>query len=155
MKPITSPLESANEMTIASTTPNVLTITSLRVITSPVSLTLIVEPALSGIVTSPTSLVPGVLVSMKAPPRLPAIPRPSQTSVSATSSIVITAKLVEGLSLGITRSPGVIEAEEGFMAEMVDRFYKSLNRSIVLILKGSTTSFVALKVVLSRNIESI
>ena len=37
---------------------------------------------------------------------------------------------------------------------MVDRLYKSLKRSIALILKGST-SFSALKVVLSQNIESI
>ena len=38
---------------------------------------------------------------------------------------------------------------------MVDSFYKSLKRSIALILKGSTTSFAALKVVHSHNIESI
>ena len=38
---------------------------------------------------------------------------------------------------------------------MVDNFYKSLKRSITLILKRSTTSFAALEVVLSRNIESI
>ena len=38
---------------------------------------------------------------------------------------------------------------------MVDSFYKSLKRYVALILKGSTTSFSALKVVLSRNIESI
>jgi len=50
---------------------------------------------------------------------------------------------------------GVIEAEKEFMAEMVDSFYKSLKWSIALILKGSTTAFAALKVVLSRNIESI
>ena len=41
------------------------------------------------------------------------------------------------------------------MAEIVDSFYKSLKRSVALVLKGSTTSFSALKVVLSRNIESI
>ena len=55
----------------------------------------------------------------------------------------------------ITRSPGVIEAEKEFVTEMVDSFYKSLKQSIALILKGSTTSFAALKVVLSHNIESI
>jgi len=41
------------------------------------------------------------------------------------------------------------------VAEMVDSFYKNLKRSIALILKGSTTSFATLKVVLYRNIESI
>ena len=94
--------------------------------------TLIVEPALSEIVTSPTSLVVGVLVSMKTPPQMPAIPYPSQISVSVTSSIVVTVKLVEGLSLGIAHSPGVIEAKTKFVAKMVDSFYKILKRSIAL-----------------------
>ena len=53
------------------------------------------------------------------------------------------------------RLPGVIEAENEFLAELVDSFYKNLRRSIALILKGSTTSFSALKVVFSRNIENI
>ena len=113
------------------------------------------ETSFFRVVTSPTSIVIGVLVSMKTSPRLPAIPHPSLTSVSATSSIVMTVKLVEVLSLVITRSPGVIEAEREFVEKMVDNFYKSLKRSIALILKGSTTLFVALKVILSRNIESI
>jgi len=92
---------------------------------------------------------------MKTPPQLPVIPCPSLTSVFATSSTVMTEKPVEVSSSGITRSPGVIEAEKEFVAEMVDSFYKSLKWSIVLILKGSTTPFAALKVVLSQNIESI
>ena len=117
--------------------------------------TLVVEPVLPGVVTSPTSIVAGVLVSMKTPPRPPAIPRPSSTSAFATSSTIMTMKLVKVLSSGITRSPGVIEAEKKFVSEIVDSFYKSLKRSIALILKDSTTSFLALKVVLSRNIESI
>ena len=93
------------------------------------------------------------MVSMKTPPRLPAIPHPSPTSASTTSSTITTVKSVEVLSSGITRSPGVIEAEKEFIAEMVDSFYKSLKPSIALILKGLTTSFLALKVVLYRNIE--
>ena len=64
-------------------------------------------------------------------------------------------KLVEGLSFGVARSLGVIEGEKKFMAEMIDSSYKSLKRSVALILKGWTTSFTDLKVVLSRNIESI
>jgi len=64
-------------------------------------------------------------------------------------------KPVKALSFGTTCSSGVIESKKEFMAEMVDSFYKSLKRSIALILKGSTTSFSALKVVLSLNIESI
>ena len=75
------------------------------------SLMLIVELALSGVVTSPTSLMAGVLVSMKTPPQLPAISHPSPTSVSVTSSTVTTVKPEKGLSLGITRSSGVVEAE--------------------------------------------
>ena len=64
-------------------------------------------------------------------------------------------KLVKFLSSGTTCLPGVIKAEKEFVTEKVDSFYKSLKRFITLILKGSTTSFSALKVVLSRNIESI
>ena len=152
---IASRLESAGEMTVASTMPLVLATTGLRLITSPVSLTLIVKLAFSGVVTSATSLMASVLVSMKTPPRFPAIPHPSQTIASATSFTVVTVKPVEGLSLGITLSPRVIEAEKEFVTEMVDNFYKSLKRFFALILKGSTTSFAALKVVLSRNIKSI
>ena len=154
-EPIAYPTESVGEMTAVSLMPLVLLTAGLRVITSPTSLTLIVESALSGVVPSPTSVVASVLVSMKTPPRLPAIPHPSPTSISATPSTVITVKPVEVLSSGITRSPRVIESEKKFVAEMVDSFYKSLKRPIALILKGSTTSVAALKVVLSRNIESI
>jgi len=132
-----------------------LATTGLRVITSLTSLTLMVEPVLSGVVTSPTSLMASVLVSMKTPPQLSANPPPSQTIAFTTPSTIVTMKPVEGSPLGITRSPGVIEAEKEFIVEMVENFYKSLKRSIALILKGLTTSIVALKVVLSRNIESI
>jgi len=143
--PITFPIEPVDEMTAIS----LLATTDLRVITSPTFLTLVVEPAFSRVVTSPTSIVAGVLVSMKAPLRLPVIPCPSPTSTSTTSSTIMTVKLLEVLSSGTNRSPGVIEAEKEFVAEMVDSFYNRLKRSIALILKGSTTSFSALKVVLS------
>jgi len=71
---IASRLESAGEMTVASTMPLVLATTSLSVIISSVSLTLIVELTLSEVVTSPTSLVASVLVSMKTRLRLPGFP---------------------------------------------------------------------------------
>ena len=129
-KPITFPPESVGEMIVVSLTLPVLVTTGLRVIINPTSLTLIVKPTLPRVVTSPTSVVAGVLVSMKTPPRQPAIPRPSPTSASATSSTIMTVRLVKVLSSGITRSPGVIEAEKEFVAEMVDSFYKSLKRSI-------------------------
>ena len=38
---------------------------------------------------------------------------------------------------------------------MIDTFYKSLKRCISLVLKGSTSLFEFLKVVLIRNIETI
>jgi len=154
-EPFTLPAELVGEMMEVSLTPPVLTTTGLRVITSPTSPTLVVEPALPEIVTSLTSIVAGVLVSMKTPPRTPAIPRPSLASASAISSTIMMVKPVEALSSGTTRSPGVIEAEKEFVDEMVDSFYKCLKRSIALILKGTTTSFSTLKVVLSQNIESI
>ena len=54
---------------------------------------------------------------------------------------------METLSSGAARLPGVIEAENEFVAELVDSFYKSLKQSIALVLKGSTTSFSTLKAV--------
>jgi len=152
---ITLPAEPVGEMTVVSLTLPVLATTGLKVITNPTSPTLVVEPVLPEIVTSPTSIVASVLVSMKTPPRSPAIPHLSPASASAISSTIMTVKSVEVLSSRTTRSPGVIEAEKEFMTEIVDIFYKSLKLYIALILKGSTTSFSALKVVLSRNIESI
>jgi len=64
-------------------------------------------------------------------------------------------KPVEALPSGPIRSPGVAETENEFVAELVDSFYKGLKRSIVLVFKGSTTSFSTLKVVISRSIDSI
>ena len=97
----------------------------------------------------------GVLVSMKTPPRSPTIPHLSPVSASAIFSTIMIVKPMEALSSGTTRSPGVIEVDKEFVVEMVDSFYKSLKRSVALVLKDLTTSFSALKVVLSRNIESI
>jgi len=77
---IAFPSELVGEMTAVSLMLQVLVTAGLRVITSPASPTLIIEPALSGVVTSPTSVVVSVLVSMKTPPRLTVIPRPSLTS---------------------------------------------------------------------------
>ena len=148
-EPITLPAESVGEMPVASPILPVLTTTRLRIITSPTSLTLVVEPVLPGIVTRPTFIVAGILVSMKTSPQSPAIPRLSPASAFAISSTIMTVKPMKVLFSGTSRSPAVIEAEKEFVAEMVDSFYKSLKRSIALILKGSTTSFSALKVVLS------
>ena len=96
-----------------------------------------------------------VLVSMKTPPRSPTIPHISPVSTPVISSTVMSVKSVEVLPSGAPRSPGVVETENEFLAELVDNFYKGLKQSITLVLKGSTTSFFALKVVFSRSIDSI
>jgi len=62
------PAESVGEMTVIFLTPSVLVTTGLRVITSVTSPTLVVEQVLPWVVTSPTSIMAGVLVSMKTPP---------------------------------------------------------------------------------------
>ena len=122
MEQIAYRLESAGEMTVTSAMLPALASIGLRVITIPTSPMLIVELVLSGVVTSPTSLVAGVLVSMKTPPQLSAIPPPSQTIAFATPPTIMTVKPVEGSPLGITCSSGVIKAEKEFMAKMVDNF---------------------------------
>ena len=83
---ITFPAESVGEMTVVFLTPPILATTGLRIITSPTSPMLVIEPVLPGVVSSLTSIMAGVLVSMKTPPRPPAISLPSPTNASATSS---------------------------------------------------------------------
>ena len=65
---ITLPTELVGEMIVVSLTPPVLVITGLRVITSLTSLALVVETIFLGVVTSSTSIMAGVLVSMKTTP---------------------------------------------------------------------------------------
>jgi len=133
--------------------PSVLPGAELRVITSPTSPTLVVEPAVQEMVTSPASVVASVLVSMRTPPRSPMTSHVVAAHVPAVPSTVMSTRPVE--SSEAARLPGVAEAENEFVADIVDSFYKGLKRSIDLVLKGSTMSFSTLKVVLSRSIESI
>ena len=115
-EPISFPTILVGEMPVVSLTLPVLTTTGLKVITSPTSPTLVVEPALPEIVTSPTSIVASVLVLMRTLPRSPVIPRLSPATASAISSTVVSVKPVEALSSGTTRLPGVIKAEKEFVA---------------------------------------
>ena len=125
-KPISLPTTSVSEMPVTSPTLPILTTAELKVITSPTSPTLVVEPALPEIVTSPTSIVASVLISMRTPPRSPTIPHIALISASAIPSTVMSVKPVEALPSGATRSPGVVETENEFVAELVDSFYKGL-----------------------------
>jgi len=147
MEPISLPTASVSEMPSVLPVPSILPGAELRVITSPTSPKLVVEPTFPKIVTSLTSVVASVLVSMKTPPRSPMTSHVAVASASTTPSTVVSIKMVE--SSGAARFPEVTEAENEFVAELVSSFYKSLKRSVALILKGSTTSFSALKVVLS------
>jgi len=155
MKLTSLPTISMSEVPLVSPVPPILPGAELKVITSPTSPTLVVEPAHPKIVTSPTSVVASVLISMRTPPRSPTIPRVAAASAPTIPSMIMSIKTVKTLSSGAARLSKVIEAENEFVAELVDSFYKSLKRSIALILKGSTTSFSALKVVLSQSIDSI
>ena len=58
-------------------------------ITSPTSPTLLVEPALPKIVSSPTSVMAGVLVSMRTPLRSPTTPHISPVNAPAIPSTVM------------------------------------------------------------------
>jgi len=82
-EPIALPVEPVGEMLVASLTPPVLATTGLRIITSPTSPTLVVEPVFPKIVTSLTFIVAGVLILMKTPPRSLAIPHLSPASAPA------------------------------------------------------------------------
>ena len=75
---------------------------------------------------------------MKTPPRSPTTSHVAAASASTIPFTLVSIRPVETLSSGAAYLPGVIEAENEFVAESVDSFYKSLKRSIALILKGST-----------------
>jgi len=64
-EPISLPTTSVGEMPEVSLTMPILGTTELKVITSPSSLTMVIEPTFPKIVPSPTSVVAGVLVSMR------------------------------------------------------------------------------------------
>ena len=118
---ISLPTISVGEMPVVSLMLPILTTTEMKVITSPTSLTLVVEPALPEIVTSPTSIMASVLVSMRTPPRSLAIPHIAPASTSAIPSTVISVKPVEALPSGATHSLGVVEAENELVAELASR----------------------------------
>ena len=82
MGPISLPTISISEMPLVSPVSPILPGAELKVITSPTSPTLVVEPALPEIVTSPTSVVASVLVSMRTPPRSPTTPHVAAASAS-------------------------------------------------------------------------
>ena len=82
MEPISLPTISVSEMPLVSPASPILPGAELRVITSPTSPTLVVEPALPEIVTSPTSVVASVLVSMRTPPRSPTTSHVAAASAS-------------------------------------------------------------------------
>ena len=107
---------------------------------------LVVDP--DSMITSPTSLVASMLVSMKSPSLLPFILSVSLMIAHVTPSMIVTTKLPETSPSKLTRSPGVIEVKEEFVAEMINNFYKSLKQCISLVLKGLTSLFKLLKVVL-------
>ena len=114
---------------------------------------LVVYPDL--MITSPTSLVASTLVSMKTPQRLPSVSSVLLTVAPVTLLTFVTTKLLEASPSRLTRSPGVKEVEKEFVAEMIDTFYKSLERCISLVLKGLTSPFEFLMVVLTRYIKTI
>ena len=92
MEPTSLLTISVSEMPLVSPVPPILPGAELKVITSPTSPTLMVEPALPEIVTSPTSVVASVLVSMRTPLRSPTTPHVATASASIISSIVTPVK---------------------------------------------------------------
>jgi len=74
----------------------------------------------------PTSLV-AKLVSMKTSPRLLHVSPVLMTVAPAMPSMIVTTNIIKTSPSGLTRSPGVLEVEKEFMAEMIDTFYKSLS----------------------------
>ena len=84
-----------------SEVPSVVPSAELRVITSPTSPTLVVEPAIQEVITSPTSAVASVLVSMRTPPRSLTTCHAVAASVPAVPSTVVSTRLVDFLRLSV------------------------------------------------------
>ena len=125
-EPILLPTTSVSELPVVLPVPPILPSAELKVIISPTSLTIVVEPTLSEIVTSPTSVVTGVLVSIRTPPSSAMTTHVAAASASIISSILTPVKPVETLSSGAARLSGVVKAENEFVAELVNSFYKGL-----------------------------
>jgi len=105
-----------------SEVPTILPGEKLRVITSPTSPTLVVEPAVQEMVASPTSVVASALVSMKTPQRsltiCPAVDVHIAPSTIASTRPVDFSKVVS--------LQEVIEVENDYIGDLVDSFYKGL-----------------------------
>ena len=80
---ISLPTTSVSKLLVVSPALPILPNVELKVIASPTSPTLVVEPALPEVVTNPTSIVASVLVSIRAPPRSPTTPHISPASALA------------------------------------------------------------------------
>jgi len=78
---------------------------------------------------------------MKTPPQRLHVSSVALTTAPAIPSTIVTITPPETSPSKLTSSPGVIEVEKEFVAEMIDTFYKSLKRCISLVLKGSTSPF--------------
>jgi len=126
----------------------------LRVITNPASPSQVVEPVAREVVASPSFAVAGVLISMRTPPRSP-LACPAAVSASAASSATASTRLVDYSAVASLPEMAEAEAENDYIGDLVDSFYRSLERTIDLVLKGSPVPFSKLKVVLSRDIENI
>ena len=135
-EPTSLPTTSVSEIPVISPVLPILPIAKLKVIASPTSLILVVEPALPKVVTSPTSIVASVLVSMRTPSRSPTIPHISPVSTPAIHSTVMSVKSVEALPSGAPRSPGVVEAENEFVTELVDSVFHYVCKRGKLTIKG-------------------
>ena len=117
-------LEFTSEPVFIPATSSGLAIFGLQLAVSSRSPTLVIDP--DSMITSLTSLVASTLVSMKTPSRLSFVPSVPLTVALVTPSTIVTTKLPETSPSKLTRSPGVIEVEKEFMAEIIDTFYKSL-----------------------------
>jgi len=146
-------LESTSKPVFIPATSSAPATSNLQLVIGSRSLTSVVD--LDSMVTSPTSLVASTLVSMKTLPWLSYVPSVLLTFAPMTPSTIVSTKHLETSPSKLSCSPGVKEVEKKFVADMIDTFYKSLKGCISLVLKGSTSPFEFLNVVLTRNIETI
>ena len=63
--------------------------------------------------------------------------------------------LAQQSPVSFAHSPTEVDSQDEFIGELMEGFYKSLKRYLLMIFKRTRTSFVSWRVIFSRAIENI
>jgi len=119
----------------------IISLDSLTVVISVVHLMKVIRTASSTPVISYDPTVTAINAASLAPTMIFLVETPSTTTVLIAPLVSTMITPVETLSL-VTASPlGIVDLEEELIMELIDNFYNSLRRCLLLVLKGMKTPF--------------